>query len=276
MKLNESTFLRFAPGTTAVVRGPRSVQFGADATRSGVVDAPSAAALVKLLQELKSPTRLDTVLARAESVCGFTPEETMSLVNDLVAYRVLVAHTPRGALIIGRSAVSTALLQLLASARIHVRTLLPGESIDRFLSTTDPTAPMAVVDNPLSAMHLAHLTRHRPGPVISVTLVDARVFIGPLGPCLYCAHLYHVDRDANWLHVARMLREASPTPDPLVVSAGAAAVARIMRRLCGAPDPPGVSAPAPPRGTQIVVDPFAPEPISQHQLGPHPSCPVCF
>ncbi|MEX3505061.1 hypothetical protein [Corynebacterium sp. LK2510] len=270
------TTVRLAPGVAVILRGPTSIQFGADATRSGIVETPHAAELVALLREAREPTSVDDLVARACSECAMPEHEAASIIADLVAYRVLVDSPEHCALVIGRSALSSAVKPLLRGAHIEVRSPLPGESSERFLAAADETAPLLVVDQPLSASHLAHLTRRRVGAVVPATLVDARVIIGPIGPCLHCAHLYHVDRDANWPHVQRVLRESPTTPDPLVVAAGAAAAARVMRRLCAVPDPPGVSAPPLLRGTRIVVDPFAPATESVEVLRSHPRCPACF
>ncbi|WP_115685131.1 hypothetical protein [Corynebacterium senegalense] len=279
--LNGSTTLRFAPGATVIARGPASLQFGADATRSGIVETPAAPRLVPVLRALHTPTRLDRLIERAAADCGMTAEETTGLVADLVAYRVLLTDATPTALIIGRGPLAAALRPLLAAAGVRVRSPLHNEGPERFLAGSDDAAPLIVVDDLTTTAHLAHLTRNRGGAVLPVTLVDARVFAGPLslgrgGPCLHCAHLYHLERDANWPAVLRLIRDARPLPDPLVVSAGAAAVARLARRLSGAPDPPGVSADYPARGTRVVVDPFGPVPWAAETLRPHPRCPVCY
>ncbi len=281
MVLERSTIIRFAPGATVFARGPGSVQFGVDATRSGIVETPSAPGLVSVLRALHAPTRLGSLLDSARATCGFGEEETLSLIADLLSYRILVTAPPRPALVIGRGPLRDALLPLLAGARLQARTPLLRESPERFLAACDPTLPLVVIDQIAAATHLAHVARRRTGPVLPVFLVDARVFIGPLGPdrggpCLHCAHLYHLDRDANWAHVAGVFRHDQPLPDPLVVAAGAAATARVVRRLCAAPDPPGVSAEPPARGLRLTVDPFGPQPEVREHLAPHPRCPVCF
>ena len=281
MALEGSTIIRFAPGATVFARGPGSLQFGADATRSGIVETPAAGPLAGVLRTLRSPTRLEWLVETARAECGLEPEEILSLVADLLSYRVLVTTPPSAALLVGRTPLGDALLSLLASARMQVRTPLRRESHERFLANSDRSLPLLVVDQLVSATHLAHLTRQRSGPIVPVSLVDARVFVGPVGmdrsgPCLHCAHLYHVDRDANWARVARAIRDNPPEPDPLVIAAGAAAAARVVRRICGAPDPPGVSAKHPARGLRLIVDPFGPEPEVQEELPPHPSCPVCY
>ncbi|SDS36925.1 hypothetical protein [Corynebacterium timonense] len=279
--MRDSTTVQFAPGATVLLRGPASIQFGIDATRSGVIETPVAAALADVLSCLRVPTRLDALAERARRACGLSENDTLSLVAELVSYRVLLTGTPRPVALIGRSPLAAAITPLLVAARIPVRAPLRGESPERFLDNCDPTIPLVVVDQLSAATIFAHALRRHTGPTFAASLIDARTFLGPLktghgGPCLHCTHLYHHDRDANWGRVTRQARANPTPPDPLVVAAGAAAAACIIRRLCGAPDPPGVSAPAPERGTFVVVDPFGPVPFTRDVLDPHPSCPVCY
>ncbi|WJY67516.1 hypothetical protein [Corynebacterium auris] len=277
----DSPIVQFAPGVTVVLRGPGTIQFGVDATRSGVIETPAAAELARTLQCLRFPTRVELLAERARRECGLSEHDTAGLVAELISYRVLVAAAPSPAALIGRGPLAAAIRPLLTAARIPVRAPLRGESSERFLDGCDPTLPLAVVDELATATILAHAARRRTGPVLSASLIDARVFLGPLGsgpagPCLECAHLYHTDRDANWPRIVRRVRDNPAPPDPLVVAAGAAAAAGIIRRLCGAPDPPGVSAPAPRRGSLVIVDPFGPAPVTHQTLAPHPACPMCY
>lgn len=281
MQLTNASRLQFVPGATAIVRGPHHLQFGLDATRSGIIEAADPERLAVVFRTLHSPTRLERFTALALRECGMDPEDTVNLVADLLSYRVLTTTAPAPALVLGRSPLATALRALLSPAGIQLRSPIPRETPEKFISQADPASAVIAVDQLTTARPLAHATSAHPGPVLAVSLIDARVHIGPLrlrrgDPCLYCTDLYHRDRDPHWSHVAAALHDASPTPDPLVVAAGATCAARLIRRLCGAPDPPGVSAPEPARGTRIIADPFGPTPVTQDVLPPHPDCPLCY
>lgn len=282
VQLTPTTLLRLAPGARVLVRGRGALQFGLDATRSGIVETPVAEQLAPALEQLYSSTPAGDVLA-ALGAAGASPEAARSLLDDLIAYRVVVAGGPAAALLlVGSGPLYDALSALLRNCGVTVRTALASEPYSRTLSSFDPSFPVAFVDELPRARDIARQSRHRSGVQLPVSAVDARVFIGPLGlgrsgPCLYCAHLYHRERDDQWEHVVgRAAASGAAGLDPVTVAAGAAAAATVLRRVCGVPDPPGVSAPAPARGELIVVDPYAPVPQSRAVLGPHPGCPVCY
>ncbi|WP_156806856.1 hypothetical protein [Corynebacterium capitovis] len=249
-----------------------------DATRSGIIETPLASSLLPALETLHNPTTLEVFAQRADRDAGISLEAARSLVADLLSYRIVVSAPPRTLILLGSGPLADALTPALTHARLRVRRPLLGEPLPHFLASADPTAVLAIVDELAAAPLIAARSRHRTGPVVPISTVDSRVFIGPVGigrsgPCPRCCHLYHRDRDSSW---DRVIGHAPTEPDPVVVLAGAAAAGRILRRLCAVPDPPGVSAPDVARGTRVIVDPYSPVPETHEVLSPHPSCPVCY
>lgn len=284
VQLTPASVIRFAPGARVFARGRGVLQFGIDATRSGIVETPLADALVPALSLLTSPVTLGEVLG-ALAGADMDPAAARALIDDLAAFRIVVADSSPRVLLMGRGPLADALSALLRSAHISVRTPLPTEPAARTLHAVDPHMPIVFVDQLHRYRDLAKSARHLSSTMLPVSAVDARVYIGPVGagrsgPCLYCAHLYHADRDDQWEHVvaphAGGQASADPGTDPVVVAAGAAAAATVVRRICGVPDPPGVSAPPPERGMMVVADPFGPTPLARTVLGPHQGCPVCY
>ncbi|WP_040422424.1 hypothetical protein [Corynebacterium lipophiloflavum] len=280
MQLTPTTPIRLAPGVRVFVRGRNVLQFGLDATRCGVIDTALAELIQPVLARLRAPTPLSDVLD-ALNQTGMAPEAARNLIDELAAYRIVVAEEPRTVLLVGSSPLADALSMLLRASGITVRTPLADEPLSRGLASADPTTPAAFVDQLPNARDIARLVRHRSGATLPVSTVDARVFIGPLGvgragPCLYCAHLYHAQRDEQWEHLVAALDATPARPDAVTIAAGASAAAMVLRRLAGVPDPPGVSAKAPARGEMFVSDPYGPVPLVRSVHGPHPRCPVCY
>lgn len=280
VQLTATTPIRLAPGVRVLVRGRGVLQFGLDATRCGVIDTSLAEHLQPVLERLSAPAPLGEVLD-ALAQAGMVPAAARNLIDELVAYRVIVAEHPLAVLLIGSSPLADALSTLLRASGITVRSPLASEPLSRALASADPSTPAAFVDQLPHARDIARLVRHRSGASLPVSTVDARVFIGPLGvgragPCLYCAHLYHAQRDAQWEHLVDALAAAPAQPDAVTTAAGAVAAATVLRRLAGVPDPPGVSAKAPARGEMLIADPFGPVPLVRSAHGPHPRCPVCY
>lgn len=283
MQLTPATRIRLGPCVRILLRGDEALQFGLDATRSGVIETPLAVQLVPALESLRTPRPLHEALAALER-CGMTSLAARSLIDELVSYRVITPERSPTVLLVGSGALIDALSTLLRSSGVVVRTPLGSEPLERTLSATDSAAadaPVAFVDDVRHPLGVARSLRESGRPALPVTMVDARVFIGPLavgrpGPCLRCAHFYHVQRDAHWDCLTHELTGSTGPSDPATVAAGAAASAVILRRLCAVPGPPGVSAPPPRRGDLLIADPFGPEPLTRSRLPSHPRCKVCF
>lgn len=277
--MNARTALTLAPGVRAFLRAPDIVQFGSDATRTGMITTPGAAEVARRINRLKDArTHATVVHMLADPLGGIAEAE--SLVADLISYRLLVPASKPVVLTLGHGLLAAHTNTLLAEAGVETRSAVGGESPAKFLLRSDSWLPLVVFGEIVRASKVDEALRQRKGPIVPVTHLDARVIVGPVwvpvkGPCTICARLYLLDRDPNW-DVVVSNRPANVTPEPISAHAGAAAAAIIARRLAGVPDPPGVSAPAPGPGTTLVVDPFGPEPVRTATLPPHSRCPVCF
>lgn len=275
--------LRLAPGVRVLLRGNNALQFGLDATRSGVIETPLAGKLRPVLASLSTPRPREEVVA-ALSGCSMTASAALSLVDELLSYRVLVVEEAPALLMFGSGALYDAVSALMRASNVAVRTPLQSEPVHRTLSTAPTSAagcPVAYVDDLSHRLDAAKVLRDSGRPVLPVYTVDARVFIGPLslgrpGPCLQCAHLYDLQRDARWEFLTREFDARPAEPNPTTVAAGAAAASVVLRRLCGVADPPGVSAPPPRRGDVLIADPFGPHALTRSRLAPHPRCRLCF
>lgn len=275
MAIGDTTRIKLAPSARIFVRAPGTIQFGADATRTGLITVPDAEAVAAALAAL-SKSRL---LKNAVASLPLDDDTSHSLIHDLLSYRVLVPVTSPGVLVLGRGALASQIGALLSARGASVRAQLKDESATKFLLDHDPAVPVVAVDCAEDAEHIAAVTRGRAGAVVPVQHFDSRVVVGPVcaggGPCPVCAWLYVLERDPNFDHVLESLPPAESV-EPVVVAAAAAMAATVVGRLAGLPDPPGVSAPAPVAGDVVVVDPYSPAPVALMRVTPHPDCPMCF
>lgn len=275
--INNNSRVKLAQGAHPFLRADNVMQFGTDATRTGLVTTDNAKDVAALLGMLMRPRRLGWVLEQLAEL--ISAEAARSLVDDLLSYRVLVPAVKPEVLLVGHGRLAAAVTARLRECGLDVRTQARNEALSKFLLRGDTWVPVAAVNTTALLGELAALTRQRQGPVLPVTQVDARVVVGPVcarpGPCPLCVRLYLLDRDPNW-PVVEQRAPLSVQGEPIAAAAGAAFAAMSLRRLAGVPDPPGVSAPKPDAGLLTVVDPFAPEPVSTATLPPHPDCAMCF
>lgn len=275
--LDGAAKVRLAPGARPFLRAPEVIQFGADATRTGMITTPFAEQIVGLIDAFHGPAPLRGLLTALAAVMG--EAGARSLIADMASYRLLIPAVQPTVLLIGRGELFTQTRELLERNGVAHRSPVRSETATRFVNRSSGSTPLALINMPHMATSLANAARKHPGPVVPVTQLDARVIIGPLstppGPCTTCLHLYLCDRDPNWPRLVERVPLDAHT-QPLALSAGAAATALVLGRLAGVPDPPGVSAPALTLGATVVVDPYAPQPVRHLELSPHPDCPVCF
>lgn len=271
--------VRLADGVSVFQRGPTMVQFGVDATRTGVLEVAQPAAAVRALTDAARPIALHALTAALREALG--ADASRRIVADLVSYRLLVPAVAPHVVMLGTSPLAARLAALLHECRMAVHAPRKHQPDADFLAGCDERAPLVVVDQLARAGALARMVKHRPGPVVPVATVDSRVLIGPLreepgNPCLRCINLHLAERDAGWERGVHASPHGPASPDPVVVAAGAAAAAVAIRRVAGAPDPPGVSAPRLQPGQLAVVDPFGPKLVTHHTWAPHPRCTVCY
>ncbi len=270
--------LQLAPGAHVFLRGPRAVQFGLDATRAGVVETPSAPAIAAALLSTRRPTTRSLVEQQLTQA-GLSTPAARSLLDDLLAYRIL-RPTPRAAVVLlGRGRLAEATAELLRASRVTVRSPLRGESELAYLAGSDLDAPILVVDRLAHARTMAPLLTRFARTWLPGAIVDARGIVGPLhlngaGPCPLCVELHRTDADARWHRVVTQLPGGPAAPDPVVVAATAAHLTSAALALSGVPEPPGTPRRAPAPGQVIEVDPYTRD--RRHRLSTHPRCPVCF
>ena len=271
--------IQLAMGVQVLSRGPHALQFGLDATRSGIIEVGNSRAVAAALDSLATPQPLTKIVRRLGASMG--TDAAHSLIQDLIAYRVLVEVSRPEVLLLGTSALASTLAETLRASGIHVCSPEPTQPLSRFLFDAPSPLPLIIVDQAHRARELAAYNRHRTGPVIPVLQIDARVLVGPYaagveGPCLICREHYLLERDPQWTAIAAAAPAGVRNPDPVVIQAGAVAAATMARRICQLPDPPGVSAPEPRTGDTLLVDPFNRTPLKTLRLQPHPDCPLCF
>lgn len=280
MELTESTLLAYAPGVRPYARDERAVQFGLDATRSGIVELPAADAL-RVLRTLSAPTPLADIVSGLSKVGELDAQSAREIVNDLVAFRILVPRPAATALVVGRSELTSRIIESLSESGMTVRSPLREQSLGSFLARHAAHAPVFLVDQLAHAEPLARSLRHHGGWIVPCSLIESRVRIGPLahagiGPCPMCTQLHDVDRDEAWHTIAAALPAGPESVDSTVAAAGAAMATVIARRIVRIPDPPGVAAPAPAVGDIAHIDPFGSPTITMSQQSRHARCPVCF
>ncbi|MDK8795195.1 hypothetical protein QP968_05670 [Corynebacterium sp. MSK041] len=278
--MKDSTLVTLARGVHVSCRDSGVLQFGMDATRCGIVETQFADALRPLLAGLTTPARIHEVRTMLMGIDGFTEGAARSLIDDLVAYRILTPTATTPVAMVGSSPLAKELRALLEDSGVTVRVPLGHESDGAFLYRLAEHVPLVVVDR--VAQHIAvdrQLTKQRTWNIPVVT-VDARVVVGPIsqgssGPCLVCAEFYLLDRDPGLHQVATTLPDGPPSTDPVVLSAGASAAAALIRRAADVAMPPGITAGALQRGTTVAVDPFGPVPVNTEVVDKHSRCPVC-
>ncbi|WP_179129715.1 hypothetical protein [Corynebacterium pacaense] len=263
------THVFLAPSVTVVRRGDTAIQFGLDATRSGVVELGStelADALAGVLRGIANPLPVSVLVGRLRGA-GVSGTAVFSLIDDLLAYGILREFTRRPVLLLGRGSLPAVIGELLESAGLTARFQLRHDSDAAFLDR-DPTAPVVVINRFSHHAELsARLARRKP-TVFSAMLIDARGVIGPArtggaGPCLTCVELTRVGVDKQWHTLVRQQPRGPANPDPVVEAAVAARVVALLHR--GDPD----------AGVIEELDPYTGT-ISRRRMSRHPLCPVCW
>lgn len=277
--LPADTPLQLSAGTQIVLRDDRTVQFGLDATRAGIIQVPRAAKVAHALLRLRAPTEhQDAVTALAAA--GMHPAQAAILVDDLVAYRVLRPATTPVVGLIGQSPLAEMTEQILTSAGVRIRRPLRKEVHVDFIRDSRGKYPLVLADQGPRTNRLAKCLAQHPTTWVAGSVVDARGVIGPVqingqGSCLGCLDLHRVEVDPDWMHVmSQHDNPAGQVAVPTTVAATAAWLAMLAAQLAGLPDPPGVEAVAPEPGHIIEVDPYRGN--RRYRLPQHSRCPFCF
>lgn len=253
--LNDHDRIRLAPGVRPFLRAPTIVQFGADATRTGMITTPAARELVPVLQGLARPKTLRRAVEAAASVVG--PDAARSLIDDLVSYRILVPVRSPAVLTVGHGELAAQVRTGLELAGLEVRAPLRGEALARFVLRQEPTLPLIAVNCAALLDDVNALASNRSGAIVPVTQVDARVFVGPVAAPARSGP----GTSSPSTRMARCRcgrRRCRPTPTARAATSGTAPARRAPRRRTAPPSParrrrcrasPPRSPASPPRST---------------------------
>ena len=279
MRLDDSTLVTLGHGVHVLARGQGAVQFGMDATRSGIVDSHAAPALVDTLTSTKWPISIGELREEVVGRCGVDKHEARSLIDDLCGYNILIPSARTAVAVLGETHLAHEISRILEASGAVVRTRLTRESTRAFL-LRHLSSPLVVVDGGREYLTWGKTVKRHRNWVVPVMSFDSRVIVGPVSnhptqACGMCAHMHVSDQDPHAHVAAEQLADGPRTMDPAVAAVGAAAAAVTVRRLAGIPDPPGVVAEAPGAGWTAVVDPLGAEPLVPLEMEPHPRCPVC-
>ncbi|GAB2499985.1 hypothetical protein CATRI_03125 [Corynebacterium atrinae] len=262
--------VRLAPGAHVFLRGQRAVQFGLDATRSGVVELAQAPLVVSELLKTRKPHTVAQVVHHL-STLGLSLAAARSLVDDLLAFEILVPVRAESVVLLGRGALAVTTSSLLEESGVRVRTPVRGESELSYLAKTDVSGPVLVVDRLAHARVMAPALARCARTWVSGAIVDKRGVVGPVrvtsrGACPLCVDLHRTDQDEFWHRVVTQLPGGPVAPDPVVVAATAVRLAVVTLDM--------LRGQAPPPGQTFTIDPYGMD--EEAVWGTHPRCPVCF
>jgi len=276
--MGEGISLRLADGAHVYLRGRDALQFGLDATRAGVIETSHAPLIMATLLGARRARPREALLTGL-CAAGLSRAAAVSLLDDLLAYRILVPRREHGVILLGRGRLAQTLSELLHRSGIDVRTPLRGESEYAYLAAAEVTVPVVVVDRLAHSRAMAPMLTRFARTWVSVSVLDHRGVIGPLriddtGPCPLCADLHLTDRDPFWHRVVTQLPGGPVSPVPATLAMVAAQATAVIASLVDVPAPPGVATPSPAPGDLLTTDPWSG--VSREVLDVHPRCPVCF
>ena len=279
MRLDDSTLVTLGQGVHVLARGQGAVQFGMDATRSGIVDSRAAPALAATLTSTKWPVSIGELQEEVVGRCGVDKQQARSLIDDLCGYNILIPSARTAVAVLGDTHLAHEISRILEASGATVRIRLQRETTRAFLQR-HVDSPLVVVDGGREYLMWGKAVKRHGNWVVPVLSFDSRVLVGPVSnhptqACGMCAHMHISDHDPHAHVAAEQLADGPRTMDPAVAAVGAAAAAVTVRRLAGIPDPPGVVAEPPGAGWAAVVDPLGAEPLAPLQMEPHPRCLVC-
>ncbi|QGU03950.1 hypothetical protein [Corynebacterium comes] len=267
-----------AAGAHVFLRGRDALQFGLDATRAGIIETTHAAMLMATLLSARRPRGRPELLAGLVAA-GLSPTAAASLLDDLIAYRILVPCVDRSVILLGRGQLAQSITDILSAKGVTVRSPIRGESEFAYLAATEVDVPIVVVDRLAHSRAMAPMLTRFARTWVSCSVIDHRGVIGPLridahGPCPLCADLHRTDSDDFWHRVVTQLPGGPARPDAAVLAATAAQASVVVAELVGCPPPPGYAPPGFGPGAIISVDPWSG--VHRETMTVHPRCPVCF
>ncbi|WP_018296167.1 hypothetical protein [Corynebacterium lubricantis] len=273
--------LVLASGVNIIVRDATHIQFGLDATRTGVLESPLAPTLALLLRTLSTPIARPLAVAEFAARTGASNETIESLFDELLSFKVLIAPNSHTVYLIGSSPLAVEISAQLHDLGFQVRRPARGETDSAFLAQIDPANPVLLVDRLGHSRSLAAtLTKLAPNS-LPVTLFDHRAMVGPAriqghGPCLLCVQLELTNIDKLWHHVSAQLPGGPERADPTVVAAAAAETVGFVRRMLDEQVPPGIVVKRPRPGDYVLLDPFVEPSREVDTMAASAVCPVCL
>ena len=270
--------LELATGVHVFLRGRDALQFGLDAGRAGIVETARAPMLMAVLLSARHPRGRAELVAGLVSA-GLSRTAADSLLDDLVAYRILIPRPARGVILLGRGRLAQSITELLSAKGVTVRSPIRGESEFAYLAAAEVDAPVVVVDRLAHSRAVSPMLTRFARTWVSCSVIDHRGVIGPLridgrGPCPLCADLHRTDADPFWHRVVTQVPGGPARPDAAVLAATAAQAAVLVAELVGHLPPPGYAPLGPQPGEVLSVDPWSG--IRREAMAVHPRCPVCF
>ena len=148
--INEHTRVKLAGSAHPFLRAANVIQFGADATRTGLVTTDHAEDVAAVLATLLRPRQVSWVVDQLSALLG--DAAARSLVDDLVSYRILVPATTPAVLLVGCGALTTSLATQLGESGLLVRTPARGEALSRFAGLPVPGPVVGLALLVLSAL----------------------------------------------------------------------------------------------------------------------------
>lgn len=250
-----------------LIRPDSAIQFGVDATRSGVleVEPQLAAGIVPVLLALRKPTAIGVVVDKL-TAAGMREAAATTLLEDLLALGVLREAAAPQILLLGAGTLVDATAALLEAGGLRPRTPLPRETTVEFLRM--PASQVLVLNRLAHTTTLAPLLARRAPTYLSAALLDSRGLIGPgrraaHGPCLMCVDLHRSDIDPHWHALVTQQPNGPVHPDPVAQAATAARLAALVQRDSWR------------AGDVEEVDVYAGAYL-RSRLDTHPRCPVCW
>lgn len=278
----------FAPGVRVVQRDEHCLQFGVDSTRVGIIETARPDALAAGLHQLPRVFSRED-FSMTSRYADLSQSAAHSLFDDLLAYGIIRSAAPKPVIVFGTSPLATMLRNSLAEANFLVRSPLPGEPEETYLSmqnAKENNIPLVIVDKLAETTGLSPMLLSLARTWIPVSLIDATSVVGPIhldgvGPCPLCMELHRTDRDPTWHAAAQGLRHSTTQPlhtrHHFPTAAAHIAIAQVivvLETLYGLSPPPGALPHRLHPGQLYELDPYARP--QQRIIDNHPRCPECF
>lgn len=288
--------IKLAGHCLVLQRDHRSIQFGLDATRDGILvcrDDERIHHIMRVLRNARTPVTMGALI-RNLGEAGMSTHRARTVVADLLLAGILADERPIATevLAIGHPKATNAIAGAL--------TRLPGITVRNPDGACGPDPTSAVMevrrDTPIVAVNFTYPSGAlcksfvvNPSTVIPVTLTARRLRIGPLhinghGPCLVCEQLRRSSIDPQWMRIARQLHPHAAHPaatcdmDDHVLAAAADTISRhlepLLRHMFTAAPNTAHVGPWPP-GLVLDMDPTRWD-YQRFVQAPDPRCPDCF